>query len=327
MDDRFLSEQRRDPDPAFASKLRTKLRAIEQDETPRRAWHALPMLAAAAGLVLLVGLFAFPSWRVQAQAMLDLFRVRDFAIVQVNEARLRDLHDRKFDPSTLFVADGAHANEHAPTQVFTSLDAAAAAAGFTPAKPELLPRGLAPDTVVVQPGSSGSARVDTRALRELMDTFDVRDLTVPAELEGHAFTVDMPTMVGQRFRSGGSARAMLMQCASPEVTLPKGVDMARLGEIGLRLIGVSRDEAHRLAGTIDWRSTLVVPVLASATSFQPVTVNGERGVIVETKGAAAAGGSEKDHGSVVLWSHAGRVYGLASNLDRVQLMEMAESVR
>jgi hypothetical protein len=161
-----------------------------------------------------------------------------------------------------------------------------------------------------------------------MDAFDVRDLQLPAGLD-QDFTVEMPTMLAQDFHNASrSAHAILLQGASPEVSLPHGVDLARLGEIGLRIIGLPKEEAHRMAGSIDWRSTLVVPVLASATSFQQVTVNGERGVYV---GMNEANGTEplKHHGTgaAVIWSHAGRVFALTGNLDRITLMEMAESVR
>jgi hypothetical protein len=327
MDDRFLQDQRRDPDPAFASRLRARLRAIEADERPRTAPRTSALLAAAAVLVAVVALFVSPGLRLRAQAMLDLFRVREFAIVQVDEQRLQQLKDRNFDPGKLFIGDH-HEIEHAPPQFFTSVGAASAAAGFTPAQPATLPRGMALDTVVVHEGGRASGRVDTQALRGLMDAFDVRDLSLPAGLD-QPFSVEMPTMLAQQFHDGSrSNHVVLLQGASPEVTLPHGVDMARLGEIGLRLIGLQRDEAHRMAGSIDWRSTLVVPVFASATSFQQVTVNGDKGVYVEMGGS---GGMPRDHhegrGAALLWTHAGRVYGLMGSLNRFELMEMAESVR
>jgi hypothetical protein len=327
MDDRFLQDQRRDPDPAFARGLRARLRRIEDEEPPHRAPAPLPLLAAAAALVAVAALIAFPGLRLRAQAMLDLFRVRDFAVVQVDEARAEQLRARHVDPGKLLIGDTRQVLEGGPAQVFTSLDAAASAAGFTPEHPELLPRGLVADTVFVHHGGRASAQVDTRALRELMDTFDVRDLQLPAGLDGQSVEIEMPTIMAQSFRGSGRLRAALMQCASPEVSLPKGVDLARLGEIGLRLVGLGRDEAHRLAGTIDWRSTLVVPVLASATSFRQVEVRGDRGLYVETSRTDTPEGSREGPGAAVLWTRAGRVYVLGGNLDRVSMLQMAESVR
>ncbi len=323
MDDRFLHEQRREPDPEFARGLRARLRAIEEDEAPRRSWT--PWLAAAAVLALVAGLFAFPAVRLQAQAVLDLFRVRDFAVVQVDPARLEQLKQRHFDPASMLT--GARRTlESGPAQPYTSLAAATAAAGFQPAQPAVLPRGLAPDTVWVHRGGHASAQLDTRPLREMMDAFDVRDLALPPGLDGQTVEIELPTVMAQTFRGSGRTKVGLVQGASPEVSLPRGVDLARLGEIGLRLAGVDRDEAHRLAGAIDWRTTLVVPVMASATSFQQVEVRGEKGLYVETTRTETPGGAGGP-GRAVLWTRAGRVYALAGNLERVPLLQMAESVR
>ena len=85
--------------------------------------------------------------------------------------------------------------------------------------------------------------------------------------------------------------------------------------------------AHRLAGSIDWRSTVVLPVLASATSFQQVDVRGERGLYVETSNAGEHSGGKDGPGAAVLWTREGRVYALAGNLDRMSMLQMAESVR
>ncbi len=325
-DDRFLEELRRDPDPAFARDLRARLRDIEQDEPLRRAPRTLPVLAAAAGVAVVAVLFVSPGLRLRAQALLDLFRVREFAVVQVDEARLQMLRERKFDVGSMLVGAGRPADE-APPRPYTSLAAATAAAGFAAERPEVLPLGLAPDTVWVHGEVRKHATIDTRPLRELMDAFDVRDLQIPAGVDGGTVDIDVPAMVAQTFRSGGRSRAMLVQGASPEVSLPKGVDLARLGEIGLRIAGVGRDEARRLAGAIDWRSTLVVPVIASATTFQQVTVQGQRGLFVETSRTERPDGGSGGPGSAVLWTRNGRVYALVGNFYRVPMLQMAESVR
>jgi hypothetical protein len=327
MDDRFLKGQRRNPDPAFAQNLRAQLRELENAEAPRRERHVAPLLAAAAALVAVAALVMSPGLRLRAQAALDLFRVREFAVVEVNEARAQQLREQKFDPSTLFVGDAHQAIGGGPAQAFANLASAEAAAGFTAQRPEVMPRSLSADTVFVHKGGSASGMVDTRSLRQLMDTFDVRDLQVPAGLEGQSIRFEVSPVLVQTYRSTGRSRAALMQCASPEVFLPKGVDLARLGEIGLRLVGLERDEAHRLAGSIDWRSTVVLPVLVSATSFQQVDVRGERGLYVETFNPGEHSGGKDGPGAAVLWTREGRVYALVGNLDRMSMLQMAESVR
>ena len=145
--------------------------------------------------------------------------------------------------------------------------------------------------------------------------------------DGQVIEARLPSAVVQKFHSSGKRRAALVQAESPEVSLPPGTDMKRLGEIGLRVLGVRPDEARRLAGVIDWNSTLLVPVLASATHFQQVSVNGARGVMLQTTSTATPDGSDRGPGSVLMWTRNGRVYALLGNVGDVDMVQMAESVR
>lgn len=323
-DDDFLKETR-EPRPEFARQLRARLRTLE-DEPARAAFPLARLLTAAAAAAAVVALFAFPSVRAFAQAALDLFRVREFAVVQIDEHRLEQLKKTKLDMSAL-LGTPEKLHEPGPPQRFASIDAAAGAAGFAPARPSLLPRELALDSVFVQGECRTRVTVDTKPLRDLMDTYDIHDLSIPAGLDGRQVEIHLPKVVVESYRSGEKRRAALVQAESPEVSLPYGVDLPRIGEIGLRLMGVERAEAHRLAGAIDWRSTMVVPVIASATTVQQITVNGDRAVFLESTRTPTPDGGDHGPGAAVLWSHAGRVYALMGNIDRASLVMMAESVR
>src|SRR5215467_11205647 len=90
MDDRMLHEYRRDPDPEFARNLRERLR---RQESPRAlsGRSLVRVLAAGCAVLAVVALFAIPSVRVSAQALLDYFRVRRFAAVQFSQSRMETL--------------------------------------------------------------------------------------------------------------------------------------------------------------------------------------------------------------------------------------------
>jgi hypothetical protein len=327
MDDDFLSKPRREPRPEFARKLRARLREIEDGEPVAATPWLRPALAAAFTIALVSVLFTLPAVRATAQQVLDLFRVQEFAPVQVSAERLEQLRTKTGSFEQLL--GGQHAvEEHppGPPQAFTSVDAAAAAAGFTPATPEILPRQIALDTVFVSREGSARFTVDTKPLRELMEAFDVRDLTLPPGLDGGTVSLHTSPMVVQRYRNPRFTKVALLQSKSPEVSLPAGTDLSRLGEIALRLFGLDPAEASRLARAIDWRSTLVVPVVASATSYRQVTVNGDRGLFMESNDTVLPDGRPQKGGAVVMWNRNGYVYALVGNLDRFTIMQMAESV-
>src|SRR6185503_11286761 len=188
--------------------------------------------------------------------------------------------------------------EQGPERTFPSAAAAAAQAGLIARMPSWLPTGMAADTVWLKGEGRVRVTADGARLRELMDLLDVRDLTVPRELDGAVVEVHAYPAVRQTFRStSGKTRSMLLQSKSPEVSLPAGVELARVAEIGLRMLGMSPSEARSLAQGTDWRTTLLVPVPTNAASFQEVGVDGQRGLLVVPKREDG-----KPRHTMLLWS-------------------------
>lgn len=330
MDDRFLNGLRREPAPEFAHELHERLRRQGPAVAPARAWRPLRLAAPLAGGVaaaLVVLSFAFPAVRASAQAFLDLFRVRNFAAVTIDPARLERLREQKLDLESLLTDPVQTPARHPGPRVVASLQEASALAGFAVRVPAERPAGFVPDTIAVVEGTTSSFRVHTAPLREALEKLDIRDLQVPAGLDGQTVTVSTTPAVAQRFVRG-SERVELVQARSPEVSLPAGTDLERLGEIGLRVAGLDPDEARRFARSIDWRSTLVVPVPLNASSFTEATVHGARALVVTYKEQAGEGGQgHRRGGTLLLWSEGEMVYAMTGNLHSVLLVQMAESVR
>jgi hypothetical protein len=74
---------------------------------------------------------------------------------------------------------------------------------------------------------------------------------------------------------------ILAQIPSPEVSAPASLDIAKLAQIGLEFTGMTAEEAAEFTGTVDWTSTLVVPIPQNAASYQQVTVDGVTGTLIE----------------------------------------------
>ncbi len=62
---------------------------------------------------------------------------------------------------------------------------------------------------------------------------------------------------------------------------PASLDIAKLAQIGLEFTGMTADEAAKFTSTVDWTSTLVVPIPKNAASNQQVTVDGVTGTLIE----------------------------------------------
>jgi len=330
MDDRFLHELRREPDPGFARALRERLRG-DEDEAPARGFRLVPALASAAGIALVALAFTVPAVRVAAQNALDLFRVRSFTAVEIDQSRLdqlRALHDKVGDDPSMMVLDQQEVLKEPGKPVdYPSADLAGSAAGLPGLKQ---PRGPLPSGMRFTKASvtgEGAARLTLHAdkLRKLIELLGLTDVQVPAYLDGQKITVHMPPIVSQEY-ANGTSHMTLVEAHSPEVGLPPGADLKQLGEIGLRILGLDAAEARRVAASIDWKSTLVVPVPTTAESFRQVEVNGQRGLLIRCE-MPDENGKRHRSGAMLMWTEGDRVLAMQSNLPSESILDVAQSLR
>jgi hypothetical protein len=332
VDDKFLTDARREPRPEFARQLRERL-ARQSPETAGggRVKFALPKgpaIWAGAAAALVAALFLFPSVRASAQSFLDLFRVRNFAAVTVDAARLEQLRGMELDIKSILGTPQV-TRDPGPLQVFRDASSASAKAGYPLRLPTDVPWAMTPDTIRVHGETEENVRVDTARLRSLMTSLAIDDLTVPPALDGADVAIHVAPIAGATYRHDAYV-VVFLQAPSPEITLPSGVDMAALGEIGLRIAGLPKDDARRFARSVDWHSTMLVPVPANASSFREVDVRGHKGLLVTTGQDAARGARGRFHhaGSQLMWADGDRVYALLTpNVSDIDLLRMANSVQ
>jgi len=326
MDDRFMNQLRQDPDPGFSRSLRAKLLT---QEIPRAVKPALASaLSGAIALVVVVSLFAFPSVRASAQAMLDLFRVKKFSALPFDQSRIDKLQQLDKDRMFMVFDKTETIREPGPPQVVGSLSAASSAAGFHVASPGFLPAGLTADTIRVDGAGEAKVSVSASKLRALLDALDLDDVQVPDGIDGKEIQVRKAPVVIQEFHGGstGKLRAAVLQSNSPEIGVPAGIDVPKLAEIGLRILGLDQSQAHHIATTTDWRTTLLVPVPLNASTFRQVTVRGQQGLMITTASKDASG-DQRRAGTIVLWSEGDKVFATTGNLDNKDMLQMAESVQ
>lgn len=328
MEDRFLHEFRRDPDPAFEARLGERLRAQGPAVEPARAWSGVPWRMAGAvtfAVLLAAAAFTVPSVRVSAQSFLDIFRVRNFTAVSVDPRRFEQLENGTVDLQRLISERVEVLRAPGEPREVASAGEAASAVGFAVRSPAYLAT-LEPAGIRVKDEGLARLTADVSILEELLRVLDIRDARVPANLDGAVIQVRMPPSVQMRFEREGRI-VNFVQSESPDVRLPPAVDLEDLGAIALRITGMSRTEAERLARTIDWHTTLLVPVPASARSFRKVHVHGQPGLLIEAAEGTADIPSGRRGGAVVMWAEDGMVYALGGTLHESDLLEMAESVR
>jgi hypothetical protein len=84
---------------------------------------------------------------------------------------------------------------------------------------------------------------------------------------------------------------------------------------------MSREEAYRMSVTIDWRSTLIVPVPSQAAAYRPINVDGNEGLLI-------TGVAQEGHiGGVLMWSAGEQTYAVAGPVGDAELLEIAQTLQ
>jgi len=276
-----------------------------------RAWR--PVLAGVIILALLVGVFSFAPSRALARQLLGIFRVRKFAVVQINPDQARMEEMGRALENKLFVGQPETLVDEPVVQV-SSAEEASQRAGFTVRLPKLSP-GMAEPQIGVKGRSEYSWPFTREGLVTLLELAEMDSSAVPAGFASGAVHVAVPAMVNI---SMGTYQ--IVEVRDPEITYPEGLDPRLIGQAGLRIMGLSPQEAQRISESVDWASTLVLPVPANIVEFREVSVGGAEGVFLRPRGG--------QHGeqATLLLEKDGILYMITGDSGADELMRIAESM-
>ena len=278
-----LTAQKRQFVPSF-------LRSNRDMKNNRKTLMALGATAVLA-VALLVG---FPSVRAAASDFLGLFRVEKFAPISVSPqqvALLEQLNTEGFNPGEMVMT-----KEPGEPALVASLDEAAVRSGY-----DLLSLGgiMGESEVYVMPEASGYLQVDLAGARAIVEAVGVDPMLLPDSLDGVQIDVSVSPGVSQVWADGTN----LMQTASPVVNYPADVDPTVLGEAMLRVLGMDAEVARQMAQTIDWASTMLLPIPRDLASYQQVVIDGAPGVAITPLDGSSA--------TTIMWQKGGMIYVLS----------------
>jgi hypothetical protein len=262
---------------------------------------------------------ALPSVRAGAESFLDLFRVVNFVAVPVQGQRIATLQ-RGLDLPRLLGEQVHVVQAPSAAQNVATAEQAGALAGIAVHLPNWLPEQTTRQQIAVLGETRWTVTASTQKLQQVMDTLGIDDLALPLGMDGQtaALHVYPSVHVAYTTRDG---HFFFIQSRQPDAVLPQGADLPLLAEIGLRVLGVEPNEARRFANSIDWRTTLLVPVPASVANFHEVDIDGNKGLLIEATGTTGRRSSQ------LLWSAGGSVFALVGDVRPEELFEMARSTQ
>lgn len=264
-------------------------------------------LAAMAFLVLFSLAFAFPSVRAAASDFLGLFRVQKFAAISISAEQLAMLEE--IAESGLLPGEIQMIEEPGQPTAVSSLAQAEAAIGQS--VKTLTGLGV-PDRIYTMTGGSGRLIVNVEDTRAIVETAGVDPALIPDSLDGQPVDVTVYPAVSQQWDE-----IVFLQSPSPLVEYPEDVDTVALGEALLQILGMDTRQARRLAGSIDWTNTLLLPVPENVASFSEVQIDGVSGIALT---------SLNGRDTALMWQKDGVVFVLSGS-EVADLIKVAESIQ
>lgn len=262
--------------------------------------------------LLIVFLFSlsFPAVRAAASDFLGLFRVQKFAAISVSPeqiAILQQIAEEGLTPGELEMLA-----EPSEPLAFTSLAEAARATGLTP---RTLTGAAEPNEIYVQGGINGRFIIDLAGSRAILEAAGSNPQLLPDSIDGQA--VDIETFPGVA-QAWAEDNLMLMQTESPHIRYPEGLDPVLIGQAVLQALGLNEMEAARLAQSIDWTGTLLLPIPQQVATYSEVTVDGVSGIAIN---------SLSGEGNGLVWQKDGIVYLLGGDKTTDELLGVAATLR
>ena len=302
----------------------------------KRMFASTPVRAAALAALALALIVSIPATRAVADQVLNLFRVEQLTVVPVDFTGMQELSGNgALGKQISELVSSSITMEKKPGSPVSASDASDASrkAGFA----VRLPQSAAASRLSVIGSAAFHFTVDRTKAQALLNEAGRSDLVLPEAIDGAVISVNVPASIQADFgacpdpaaydsgQRGSMSRQypdcmILSEIPSPTVNAPANVDVAQLAQIGLEFTGMSSDQAAAFAKSVDWTSTLVVPIPKNAATYQQLSVDGVTGTLIQRPADDAPQ-------FVVMWVKHGIVYafgGLGTNSQ--QAIDMANSL-
>ena len=312
------------------------------DAIPKKSnWRSV--LAAVVAIAALTTAFYFEPVRVWATEFLSLFRVQQVTVLRFDPANLQQLNrdlngvdsERRIEQ---LLSDTVRVEKRGEAKYFQTVNEAAHMAGFGIRMPTL----LQPSTRIrVHPGIESQFDIDVERLQGILDDAGRSDIRIPEEIDGETIRVNVPASVTtffgncpdpenettkpknrRQFKKYKDCK-VLVQLPSPVVVAPPSLNVNELGMQMMKLLGLKEEEARTFNESIDWATTLVIPIpIDPRVNVNEVDINGAKGYSF-IKGEPE---TDSEVAYNLLWIRDGIVYSLMGHGTADESIAIANSL-
>ena len=304
-----------------------------------------------AGLAMVVAILVSVSpVRTWAQRILAMLRVQKIQVVTIDPTTLMSSSEpdsRAYKLINQFIADNVVVTmDPGKPDVVSNVTKAAQLAGY----PIRMIGSLgAPRRVEVNGETAFQMTINRDRVATLLDEIGRSDIQIPESANGALIAVHIPKTVisiygdcpvRHRYVSSNpqsQAEALaerkmermanakdtnctyFIQAPSPTVSVPPDLKMSDIAEAALELAGMTPGEAHSFCQTVDWSSTLVVPIPRNSSSYEVVTVDGVEGTLIRET-------LSQENRYSLLWIKNGVIHSLAGHGNSSDALSLAASL-
>jgi len=300
-----------------------------KEQNKMKNWLKHPAWIAASLVVIMAVSLVFPPVRALASDLLGLFRVEQVRVISFDPALLQQMDNlqgsdeqiqKYMEQNVVAVQDGEF------TQV-DQLEQAVELAGFTPRLPA--------QSELVSIGVKGTTQyeitIDAGLWNSILQGLGQESALISSDLDGKVISVLVPAAVTAgvgdcsevaQTKDINPAKLgdciVLVEMPSPEVSTPDGLDVPKLAEAMLQITGMSADEAAAFSQSVDWATTLVLPIPSGeGVSSRDIAVDGVTGTLVT---------DSNNDAYTLFWVRRGMLYGISGTGNPQNAVDMANTL-
>jgi len=333
-----------DPDPALAL-ARFQAGSAAASGEIHEAWLGrvfgrrwAPAWGAALAAALVIAAISFAPVRSRAERLLAMLRVERVEVVSIDPVMPNvETQDRAAKMLGQLISDNVVVTtQPGKPQEVASAAEASRLAGF-PVR-VLSARADAPH-LSVEGERAFHLTLNRDRLQAVVDEVGRPEIQLPASIDGAEVAVHIPKAVVARYgdfpkpASGDQPHGnewagipkdfvVLAQVPSPTVSVPPNLNVAQVAEAGLEIAGLSPEEAHSFVQSVDWTSTLVIPVPRQGGSYLKEQVDGVEGTLISMPPQ-----HRRPAGYTLIWIKNGVIYSLSGSGDGGEAVTLADSLQ
>lgn len=294
-----------------------------------------PVWGALAALVAIAVAVSFAPPRTWAQKVLAMLRVQRVTVITLDPSTFSSAANNPGQMIGKVLSDNLVVTMD-PGKPQPAADAATASqmAGF---KVRTLTGLALPADFNVNGEGAFNLTLNRDRLQTILDEAGRSDIQLPASLDGAEIAAHVSKSVMIHYGqcsspgapSGSSTTAgqpsncvLLAEVPSPTVSVPPNLNIQQVAEAGLEIAGMSAEAAQSFCQTVDWTSTLVIPLPRNASSSQAVNVDGVQGTLINISHM----GRSAQPGYTLVWVKNGIIYSLAGRGDSSSAVALADSL-